>query len=563
MTTTLAIYGIQDRNDFKYPGFTHDHNVCVMQNGKIIQYLHLERYTRRKYDNRLHIFIEELLAEKVLELPDTFEVISVNSFAGRAFISQNGNVRIEPTSTQKVSTDLQAASAWFQHGKWEGKEIQAYEISHELAHVFSCLPFYGNLKDNSLLVHFDGGASLGNFSAFLYKSGRLGCLEYHWQMSHLSKFFNDNALTFAIIGAKPGEHCSVAGKLMGYAAMGKARTDIRNWLRDNGFFKDIWHDTSVFYHSAQQNFAWTGDLSNDKDPFLMDIAAAFQAEFQDEVVQKFIDLQKRTQTDFLYYAGGCALNIVTNSELIRRNIFKDIFIPPCCNDSGLSIGAAAFVQWKKGINIQVHSPYLNNINLPKNQLSYSQKDIAQTARRIMKGQVIGICNGEAEVGPRALGNRSLIVRPDSRKIAQKVSMQCKKREWYRPVAPIMLARNAHKVSGQKVHHLAAYMLLDVEILAEYRTALAGVVHQNNTARIQMITHKNENPFMYDLLDYLDEKYDVLGLINTSFNQQGEPIVQLPEEARASAQAMSLDAVIINGKLKPVRHEERLESYHTQ
>lgn len=563
MTTTLAIYGIRDRYDFEYPGFTHDHNVCVMQDGKITQYLHLERYTRRKYDNRLHVFIEELLEKKMIDLPNNFEIVSVNSFVGSAFISKNGRVRIEPTSPRIVSADLQVASAWFQRQDWEGKAIRAYEVSHELAHIFSCLPFYGDLKDNSLLVHFDGGASLGNFSAFLYKNGCLKCLEYHWEMAHLSKFFNDNALTFEIVGAKPGEHCSVAGKLMGYAAMGKPQTAIRNWLNDNNFFKDIWNDKSVFYQSAQQNFGWTGSLNDNKDEFLMDIAAAFQAEFQEQVVRKFTDLQKTTQTDFLYYAGGCALNIITNSELVRRHIFKDIFIPPCCNDSGLSIGATAFLQWKKGIRIQVHSPYLNNVNLPQHHFSYSQKNIEKIARGIMEGQIIGICNGNAEAGPRALGNRSLIARPDSRKIAQKVSMRCKNREWYRPVAPIMLARNAYKVSGQRVHDLARYMLLDVEILPEYQAALSGVVHQNNTARIQTITHKNENPFMYDLLDSLDKKYGILGLINTSFNRRGEPIVHLTEEALASAQAMNLDAVIINGKLNFVQHEARLESYQTQ
>ncbi len=552
MKTILAIYGIQDRGKLKYPGYTHDHNICVMQDGRIIQYLHLERYTRRKYDNRLHLFIEALIDDGLLKLPKIFDVALVNSFVGRAFISSSGKIRIEPTEIQVVSNTAVPSIAWIQQHEWEGFAPKSCEVSHELAHVFSCLPFYGNLKENSLLIHFDGGASLGNFSAFSYKKGKLSLLECHWQLGHLSKLFNDNGLTFAMLKAAPGEHCSVAGKLMGYAAMGQASSKMRKWLKANKYFKDIWEDHNVFYKKAKADFKWTGKLENNKDQFLMNIAACFQAEFQEQALAKIQQLQKQTKADYLYYAGGCALSIITNSQLIEKDWFKDVFIPPCCNDSGLSIGAAAFVQWQAGQKIKRHSPYLNNINLKKKKLVYTQKTIHEIARRIMAGEVIGICNGYGEAGPRALGNRSLIARPDSVKLTKKVSMKCKKREWYRPVAPIMLERNAQKVTGKPdIHHLARYMLLDFKISDQYKKQLEGVVHKNGTARIQVLFNKKENPFMYDLLDFLDKKYGLLGLINTSFNKRGEPIVHTKAEATKSAQEMKLDSLVINGTLKKI------------
>ena len=95
MRATVALYGIKDRSCQEYPCFVHDHNLCVMKDGKIIQYLQLERLTRRKHDNRLDVFIEDLIDEGVVGLPDEFDLICVNDFVGSAFISKNGRLHFE------------------------------------------------------------------------------------------------------------------------------------------------------------------------------------------------------------------------------------------------------------------------------------------------------------------------------------------------------------------------------------------------------------------------------------------------------------------------------------
>ncbi|MCR5454367.1 MAG: hypothetical protein K6F33_05215, partial [Bacteroidales bacterium] len=134
-------------------------------------------------------------------------------------------------------------------------------------------------------------------------------------------------------------------------------------------------------------------------------------------------------------------------------------------------------------------------------------------------------------------------------LSQKLSMTVKKREWYRPVAPIMLKNVAEKVTVQNVNPLAKFMLSDFEIKHEFDKDLCGVIHANQTARIQTLETENDNPFMYLLLSYLYEHHGIMALINTSFNAQGEPIVHTPDDAIASAKKMNLDAVVINGKLK--------------
>ena len=545
---TLAIYGIKDRNQLHYPAYTHDHNLCLMQDGRVLQYLQLERYTRRKYDNRLDLFLEELIDKGLLQLPEEFALVSVNAFVGNAFITSGGKLRFEANRLSHLRENLESAWGYYQYETWQGRELEAYNCSQELAHIASCLPFYGAFQENSLLVHLDGAASLSNFSAFLYKGGKIQLLEYGWEMKYLANFYNDNALSFAMIGAAPGEHTSVPGKLMGYACWGDYRADIEQWLAEHNYFKEYWHREEEIFASIAETFGLSIESFDSTIPFWQDVAATLQHIFSREVIDKFGQLQQQTGARYLYYAGGCALNIVTNTQLLETGLFEQVYIPPCCNDSGLSLGAASLCEWLKGNAITTHSPYLNTLGLIPSQQQFSSELIADIAKLLMAGKVLGVCNGFGEAGPRALGNRSLLALANDKKLAERVSIHIKKREWYRPIAPIMLAEIVQEVSSTPIQPLAKYMLMDFHIKDEYRAALAGVVHVNGTARIQIIESKDDNPLMYALLSHLYKEYGVLALINTSFNVRGEPIIHRPEEALAAMPRMGLDGVVIEYKL---------------
>jgi carbamoyltransferase len=204
---------------------------------------------------------------------------------------------------------------------------------------------------------------------------------------------------------------------------------------------------------------------------------------------------------------------------------------------------------QKGNKIEIHSPYLCNVGLPHNDFDIDENEISRVAEVLMKGGIVGVCNGPAEAGPRALGNRSLIALANSQELAKKMSMEIKRREWYRPVAPIMLEKNARRVTDQKINGLARFMLMDFTIKPEYRAQMAGVVHANDTARIQTIANESDNPFMFRLLSYLYERHGILALVNTSFNVQGEPIVHTPEQALESTKRMNLDGLVLNGKFQ--------------
>jgi carbamoyltransferase len=545
---TLAIYAIQDRNDGNTPYYVHDHGITLMHRAKVLKHLTLERISRHKHDNKLHQTIYQILKEEHLLAPDDFDLLFPDNVVGRSFISSCGKLRFEAPLNYSLLPTIEEGRCW-----WLDHERKAYAINHELAHISSCLPFYGSFREDSLLIHFDGGGSLSNFSAWQYKNKTLRNLTFHWDYKYLSSFFNANALVFGIIGARFDQQNAVPGKMMGLASFGTYSKQLEVWLVENKYFADIWGKKSVFIQKAQKDFGWKKGKLSTEDSFLQDIVATLQHIFIRDLLDVLRTLQKQTQAKYLYYTGGSALNIVANKAIVESGLFEDVLIPPCPEDSGLSLGAAAFMEWQKHGRVEIHSPYLNNWKLD-GVCTVEDAQIKQVAKAIYEGKVIGVCNGLAEIGPRALGNRSIMARADSSVLAKKVSMDHKGREWYRPVAPIMLEENAAYFTGiREIHHLSNLMLLDFKILDEKKKEIEGVVHIDGTARIQTIREDKQNPFMFALLTELHHHYAIRALINTSFNKRGEPIVHTPENALQSAQNMRLDGVVINGFLTMLKH----------
>lgn len=538
---TLGIYAIQDRLDTVYPQLSHDHNLAFMDNGVVQHFLQLERHTRIKRDNKLHIHLPDIIRKLQLVNRD-MDVVFVDNMIGRAFISSSGEIRFEAPLTKRLTKSWEESRLW-----WFDRELNGYILNHELAHIFSCLPFFGEFKENSLLVHFDGGASMSNFSAWMYRMGKIIPVEHHWELKNLTALYNANALTFGIIGAKIQEQNSVPGKLMGYAALGTYNEDIEFWLRKNNWFENIWDKHSAFFEATKSDFNIQLQSFDQHNTFLQDVAATIQDVFMRETLLKIDDINSLSNCKNLYYTGGCALNINTNSAIVESGLFENIYIPPCTEDSGLALGAAAFGEWMKEGKIKTNTAYINNWNIDSNQFDYTPEEVAQTAQLLAEGEVIAVCNGFGEAGPRALGNRSLLALP-TKTMAKKVSVEMKQREWYRPVAPVMLEKNARYFTGlESIHPLSKFMLLDFPIPAEKQDEIAGVVHANGTARIQTIETRDDNPWLFDLLSLLDEQYNVKALINTSFNAQNEPIVHTQNDAYIAAKKMNIEHLVLNGK----------------
>ncbi|MFO8235698.1 MAG: carbamoyltransferase C-terminal domain-containing protein [Bacteroidales bacterium] len=541
---TLAIYGIQDIDDKPYPSWVHDHNITLAENEEIIKFCQLERITRKKYDHRMPDFLYDLLKDERLLSHDDYDVVFVDNVIGRSFINTRGNLRFEAPLTEKPLLYPESGRLF-----WLDNHRNGYVVNHELAHVFSNMPFYGEFKNNSLHVHFDGGARSSNFSAWLFKDGSMHLIEYNWDLKLLSSFFNSNALTFSIIGATKKDQNGMAGKFMGFSAYGSYDERIEEWLRRNNYFENIWGNKTHFFTKVKND--WSINLSNFdlNNEFIRNVAATFQHIFEKELIAKLNTLKTRTGADSLYYTGGSALNIKANGKILSSGLFDELYIPPCTNDSGLSLGAATFIEWLKHGKVKKHSPYLNNWSLGNNITEYTVENLEQIIELLASEEIIGVCNGFGEAGPRALGNRSIIARADSHELAQFVSQKLKNREWYRPVAPVILEKNLEYFVGNPVYsELSKYMLLDFPVRQSKIQEMAGCVHVDGTSRIQTIKNRHDIPFMHDLLTLLEERKGIKALLNTSFNTRGKSIVHNEKDAIEDAKIMGLNYLILNGRL---------------
>lgn len=547
MAATLGLYGIQDHGDFPGPRWTHDHSVALFIDGRLEWGLELERYTRRKHDNRLHLFLEPLIAQGILPLPDQFRVVTVDSFAGQTFLSASGNWRIESNHVSLSKADpLQPARGYVHR-----KQIETFHCSQELAHIATNLPFTEGFEDHSLLIHVDGGASQSNASAFLYKHGRFWHLYDGWDTLPAIQNFGYNNLTATMLGLNRDTLLAVPGRLMGLAAYGQDLPEIRAWLKKHDWFRRHWKSPETFFQAARKEFAWQAEGFDLHDPFLMNIAASCQAEFEEQIFSLFTRLQERTKAKRLYAAGGAMLNVQLNGKLVSSGLFDEVFIPPCCSDTGLAIGAAALAEFLARGSVERHTPFLNTAGLTKVSNWGRTLDIPELGQRIAQGQVVALHIGAAEAGPRALGHRSILATPAHIRIRRYVSQTIKDREWYRPVAPVILEELAEEIfPGATQTRLTDFMLCNIKVNPDWRHRIPGVLHVDDTARVQVVRKDDpEQETLRALLWEVWHSHQLPCLINTSFNGPGEPIIHAAADAKEAAQRLGVDVLVLDGYME--------------
>jgi carbamoyltransferase len=548
---TVGLYGIPDTSHYgDKPTYTHDHGIAIMKDGRVITSIQLERYTGRKHDNHLPDVIGSLL-RKYVNGNDDIRLVSVNSFVGSTFLSTDGNLRIEPSSNIRVEDIMVPASCRFYPDSINPKNVQAYIMCHEFAHIASILPFAESFEPNSLLVHIDGGAYDSSSSVWCYDGDNVKCLHYDWtEFKDYANNFNANPLVMAILGLGPQDHLSMPGKLMGYSSYGKSDDNIRDWLLENHWFLDYKGSSMELLQAVNKEFHTSLKKWDAQERICKDIAATIQAAFEDKVIEYMGKWAKATGTKSLYYSGGSALNIIANSRLEKTGIFEKIFIPPCVTDCGLALGAAAWPEYLDYGRLEKHSPFLDKFNVPPTP-SRVGFDVDKIAELLSEGKILGICIGAGEIGPRALGHRSIIARADDIELKKRISESIKGREWYQPIAPIMMAEVAKKVLAEDVEKsmLSKYMLGAYHVKPQYTGSLAGVIHADGTVRAQVISSNDtENMLLYDILDRVYKRYGMTGLINTSFNRSGNPMVHNVGDALDLGREIGLDGVMINEKL---------------
>jgi carbamoyltransferase len=273
-----------------------------------------------------------------------------------------------------------------------------------------------------------------------------------------------------------------------------------------------------------------------------DIAHAMQSRVKDAVLHVLDHVAGLSGGGNLVLAGGVFLNCDLNHDILAGGRWASVFVPPCTSDSGGALGAGLYAACSThGERLSgAFSPYLGpaysedemRAALDGKALAWNRPEslVAAAARALHGGQVVGWFQGRMECGPRALGNRSILADPGRPGIQAHLNANIKHREHFRPFAPIATPEAALRCFelAEPLPVLADYMLLTVKVRPEWREKLAGIVHVDGSARIQVV-RPEANPLLHGLLVEFGRLSGYEVLLNTSFNRH-EPIVCSPEDA---------------------------------
>jgi predicted NodU family carbamoyl transferase len=273
-------------------------------------------------------------------------------------------------------------------------------------------------------------------------------------------------------------------------------------------------------------------------------------------VERLLALGGVSATDcHLATSGGFALNCPTNSLLMDHFDFRSLLTPPSANDSGQSLGLGLLALHSSGLlddrDLDVTSAYYGR---PVRDADAALAEFAPwidsvddfTADRFVEDLTEGVVawvDGAGEIGPRALGHRSLLGDPRSAKVKDRLN-ELKQRQWWRPVAPVVLAEYA--ADWFDSDRTSPYMLETAQVRPEVRDRVPAVLHLDGSARHQCVTVA-ANPRLHQAIDAFREATGVPLLCNTSLNDRGEPIVDTAAEALTFAVRKALGVVYLEGR----------------
>jgi len=361
-----------------------------------------------------------------------------------------------------------------------------------------------------------------------------------------------------------------AGKLMGLASFGN-----KMWL-DNQPYLSTYDDKEHTFNTNLVDVYSAYPTINVDSSFAdkANIASVFQREQERMALTVAKRAKKLSGSKNICFAGGSFLNCNANELIIKSGEFENCYFVPPADDSGIPLGCAwwGYQQISKIEKNVFLSPYIGKKYTKKEVMRDLQK--AQTTRAEIKegttwfnydgnegglilhlvtllndNKVIGMHREGSEIGPRALGNRSILASPIYPWMQNYVNHNIKNREWYRPFAPSVLSERVGEIFDIDV--FSPYMLVTCNVKENWRNRIPAVVHIDNTSRIQAV-EPNINPFYHKLISEFDRWTGVPVILNTSFNGAHEPIVETPLDAINTFWDCGLDAVCI-GHILVVRN----------
>ncbi|MBS1614170.1 MAG: carbamoyltransferase [Bacteroidetes bacterium] len=586
--------------------FYHDSAAAIIKDGKIIAAAQEERFTRKKHDDSFPInavqfclkyagcTIDQLDAiafydkpllkfERLLETYYGFAPKGVQSFVTSMPVWLKEKMFLK----RMLHEELEKVEAY------DKKKVKFLFPEHHLSHAASA--FYSSPFEEAAILTIDGVGEWATASIGIGRGNSIEILK-ELRFPHSVGLLYSSFTYFLGFKVNSGEY-----KLMGLAPYGNPDSPkiaeyvntIKTKLVDIKPDGSIWLNQDYFNYATGLRMVYDDKWEqlfgfkrrNEEDELEQkhcDLGYAIQLVTEEIVQLMAAEAKKITGSNNLCMAGGVALNCVANGKLLRKGIFKEIFIQPAAGDAGGALGAAQaayFIHFNQPRHVttaqdEMQGAYLGpefsdiDIDLAMRKYNgvYRKFDdfselAAIVADKIAEGNVVGWFQGRMEFGPRALGNRSILGDARSEEMQKKLNLKIKYREGFRPFAPSVKAEDSKDYFD--LDATSPYMLIVAPVKQErrakmpegynampllerlyvLRSDMPAITHIDFSARVQTI-HKETNPRYWQLLDTFKQKTGYAVMVNTSFNVRGEPPVCTPEDAYKCFMRTEMDYLVL-------------------
>jgi len=553
--------------------FYHDSAAALIVDGKVVSAQEEERFTGIKHDQRFPInSINWILKQNKLKINQIDKIVWYEDPKKKYERFKEQWFRYFPKTiglTKKLIF-------WRKNNNIEdiirtqlGYKGSIEYVEHHISHL--AYSFYTSPFENAHLFSVDGVGE--NETAIL----GLGVKGRYIQPLERTYFPHSLGLLYASItaflGFKPnsGEY-----KVMGLVAYGNQKDLYREQFEKiaklNGNTLEL--DMKYFSYHYSEKGMFTSKLAelfniaprvpeSELEQVYMDIAFSLQAHYERLFFQMLNTFYKHYPQDNLCLSGGCAYNGLANGKITLQTPYKNVYVPPAPSDAGSAIGCALYVYYKSSTYKRVDNsnPFLGPsyvaadfitaiANLvPHNKVkrfdNYNPL-IEKVAALINDGAIIGWFQDGSEFGQRALGHRSILANPTIKDIKPKVNRVIKKREGFRPFAPMVTADDANKyfeMLGQEV----PYMNQVFKVKDKFIAGLPSITHADETARVQTV-RSTFNPYIFTLLKKFEKLSGYPILLNTSFNLRGQTMVLDPETAIKTFYDCEMDYLVLGNYL---------------
>ncbi len=564
--------------------FYHDSSACLVKDGEVVAAALEERFTRIKHDESFPVQAAQYCLQEAGISIDEVQYVAYFEKPIQKF-DRILNTFIQHAPKGFIPFKM-AMQSWLQKKLWVGSQIKkelgfSGEIKyckHHESHAASS--YYTSPFQESAFLTIDGVGEKSSTTYGIAKGNSLHTLG-EIQFPHSLGLLYSALTYYCGFKVNSGEY-----KLMGLAPYGQPKYTNKVWqlieLNDDGSYALNMEYFGYEYSLKMINQKFC-DLfeaparkpESEMTEFYKDVAASIQKVTEEVVLHLAKKVKQETGLNNLCMAGGVALNCVANGILQKEKIFDQIWIQPAAGDGGNALGAALQI-WHQDLgnekkdqpnHLIAHSylgPHFGAEEIEQEVQKHGLKSrsleqlelVNEVANLLHKKMVVGMFRGRMEFGPRALGNRSILAGAAFDDMQKHVNLKIKKREGFRPFAPIVKEESAQEWFDMPNSSRA--MLFTYPCIQPDK--IPSCVHVDHSARVQTL-RKEDNEVVYDVLNKYNELSGVPVLINTSFNVRGEPIVCTPLDAIQCFCSTDMDVLVMENVilLKEDQDQKTIES----